>query len=261
MKGKMSSEMLKKSEERYERWALLAGAIVILGLVIEVGLAVIYPHGKTALEIWSPVVADVLVVTGVFGEIFFARKAKSISEELQRQSEEKVGESVARAAEANKRAAEADERAANAERDTEKLRAVTAWRRLARKEHEGLALALKSSGPGASIRFFVLMNDQESLNFAQLISIPFKAAGWTVGYMFESYLHGIMTGILLPEPQDNWLEEVKAANARVRDAFMSAEICFVNGWPLEAYMRTNDNAPLGAPVAWVYVGPKPMPVL
>ncbi len=152
-------------------------------------------------------------------------------------------------------------RAATAILETEKLKAATSWRRLDQKQHETLALSLRASGDGASVRFCVLMNDQESLHFAQLISGPFAAAGWAVGYRFESYIHGIMTGILLPESQDNWLEEMKDVNGRVHAAFIAAEIRFVNGWPLKPYMYTDDNAPLGAPIAWVYVGPKPMPLL
>lgn len=111
------------------------------------------------------------------------------------------------------------------------------------------------------MRFSVLMNDQESLHFAQLISIPFRAAGWSVGYRFEAYTHGIMTGILLPEPSESWLDEMKHVNACVKDAFISAKVRFVNGWPLKPYMYTDDGAPLGAPIASVYVGPRPMPAL
>ena len=73
--------------------------------------------------------------------------------------------------------------------------------------------------------------------------------------------HNIMTGLLLPEPRDNWLEEMKVVNGRVRGAFISAEIDFVNGWPLEPYVYTDDNTPLSAPIAWIHVGPKHPPVL
>ncbi len=240
---------------------------VILGLAIEVLLAVVFPHGKTDLENCAPVFADALVALGVWAEVHFGRKASDAQKEKQLISAERIAELNERAAQlefesgfAEERVAHALERAANAERDTEKLRAATAWRGLSQAEHEGLALALRNSGPGASVRFCVLSDDQESLNFAQLISIPLKAAGWAVGYQFDSYLHSAMTGILLPEPQENWFEEIKLANKRVRDAFISAQISFVNGWPLQPYLTTTDNAHLAAPIVWIYVGPKPMPV-
>jgi hypothetical protein len=168
-----------------------------------------------------------------------------IQGELNERSEKKLGE--------------ANERAAKAERDTEKLRAATAWRNLSGREHRALAKALRESGPGASVRFSIVANDQESLYFASRISIPFRAAGWNVGYEFGSYMHEMLTGVLLPEPRDNWLEEAKAVNARVRGAFMAAEISFVNGWPMHPYSKISDNSALTAPVAWVYVGPKAMP--
>jgi hypothetical protein len=192
-------------------------------------------------------ITDALVAFGIVGEVLFGMRNSRIQTGLRKRSDKKL--------------ADATERAANAERETEKLRAATAWRRLSQKEHESLALALRNSGPGESVMFTVLLNDQESMHFAQLISIPFKAAGWAVGYVVASYIHGVMTGILLSESTVSWLDEMKIVNGRVREAFIAAEIPFINGWPLSPISETRDNSMLRAPIASIYVGPRPMPLL
>jgi len=243
---------LEFASESCELWSKWCGALVIGSVVAEFIIDLVEPSYASFLRLSAITGAGVAV--GIVGEVLFNIKNSRIQTELRKRLSKQLESAIQSAADAN-------ERAANAEKDTEKLRVITAWRRLNQKEHETLALSLRASGPNASVKFCVLMNDQESLHFAQLISIPFKAAGWMIGYRFDSYAEGIMTGILLPEPRENWLEEMKIVNGRVRDAFMAAEIPFANGWPPQPYMQTNDDTPLMAPIAWVYVGPRPMPPL
>jgi hypothetical protein len=243
---------LENASDSCERWSIWCGFLVIISVAAEFAIDVAEPTYGLFLRLSAITGAGVAI--GIVGEVLFNIKNSRIQTELRKRLSKQLESAIQSAAAAN-------ERAANAERDTEKLRAATAWRRLNQKQHESLALSLRASGPDASVKFCVLMNDQESLHFAQLISIPFKAAGWMIGYRFDSYAEGIMTGILLPEPRENWLEEMKIVNGRVRDAFMAAEIPFANGWPPQPYMQTNDDAPLRAPIAWVYIGPRPMPSL
>lgn len=243
-----------KALKKFERISADATLWIFFGIVLEIGTLIWFWRTKSGWETLASIAANALIGYGLIREYVVILRARIASGAIKREADRKV-------AEANSSAAQANERAANAEQDTEKLRAATAWRRLTKKEHKSLALSLRAGGSGASVRFCVLMNDQESLAFAHWIAIPFRAAGWKVGYRFESYTHNIMTGLMLPEPRDNWLEEMKIVNDRVRDALISAEIDFVNGWPLEPYMYTDDNTPLSVPIAWVYVGPKPMPLL
>lgn len=234
-----SEPELERAELSCERWTWGCGAFVVLGLAFEVALATANQPYGSPWEHWGSVGADVLVTLGVAGEIIFSSLGFVRARRLQHL---------------------ANERAEKAEHETEKLRAATNWRRLSQEQHETLALALQASGPGASVKFCVLINDHESMNFAQTLSIPFMAAGWKIGYQFNAYRHGVMTGILIPEPHDNWLDEIRLVNARVRDAFSEANIQFANGWPLEPYMST-DSVGLPVPIALVYVGPKPAPPL
>jgi hypothetical protein len=210
------------------------------GLFLEVVLLLLFSRDKSWCETASVIFANLLVFAGVSGEAYFGGKAKDAAKELDRLSQERVAE---------------------AERETEKLRLAASWRSLTENQHKGLALALKASGVGESVRFCVLLSDQESFTFASRISIPFAAAGWKVGFRFETHLHGIFTGICIPEPRDNWLDEMKEVNRRVREAFIAAEIPFVNGWPAQPQSYTDDAALITSPFAWVYVGPKPMPAL
>jgi len=102
----MSNSGLKERMESFERRALCGGILVIAGLTIEVILAlktafaIRFSHGEPFLESWGPVIADVFVALGVFAEIYFAQKARSISGELQRQSDEIVALANARTREA-----------------------------------------------------------------------------------------------------------------------------------------------------------------
>jgi uncharacterized membrane protein len=220
--------------ERIEAWCawLVLGAIV---LEVVVWIAPLCPF----LFKFGNAVSDGAVAIGIYGEMRFGHVVADILKIL---------------------LAEAIERAANAERQTEKLRAATDWRSLSQTEHDALSLALRADGARASVKFSVVMNDQESLHFAQLISISFKAAGWNVGYSFESYNHEILTGTLLPEPSVSWPDEMHVVNRRVREAFIAADLRFATGW-LSAYMSTGAGEPLIAPIAHIYVGPKPMPML
>jgi hypothetical protein len=215
----------------YEIAAKASVALVVIGLLIEVAMAADEALYNLLLSRWDTVAADALVALGVFFELLFSAMASRCQSELQRRANLEIA----------------------------RLRDATAWRSLEEKQHKGLALALRENGTGASVRLCVLLGDQESYNLANRISIPFAAAGWKVGYRFETYLHGIFTGICLPEPAENWLDEMKEINRRVREAFIAAEIPFINGWPVYRQSYTDDNAPLSAPIAWVYVGPRPMP--
>jgi hypothetical protein len=245
-----SDAQLDGASSSCERWEWRCAGLVILAVIAEVIIAWVHCPYDSLFNVLGNALADAAVAIGIVGEVIFGRFDARIQTELRRRSNAKLTDAV-------KAASDANDRAANAELETEKLRIIASWRALTKEQHESLALTLRASGAGASVRFCVLMNDQESLAFAHRIAIPFRAAGWAVGYRFDSYTHNIMTGLMLPEPRDNWLEEIGVVNGRVRYAFSSSGISFANGWPLAPYMSTTDDAPLSAPIALVYVGPKP----
>lgn len=153
--------------EEYGGWAVVAGVLA------EVLYAFVYRGDKPFWEAWTPVFASALIAFGVIVEILSSRKAAEASDELDRRSEERVADANLRAAEANQRAAllareveslafdaeeargqvaKAIERAANAERETERLKALTAWRRLEVSTAKALGDALAKI-PIASVQF------------------------------------------------------------------------------------------------------------
>jgi hypothetical protein len=75
-----------------------------------------------------------------------------------------------------------------------------------------------------------LLNGTKNASKSGLDGASESCEWWAVG-CGASDANERATGLMLPELGDNWLEEM---NERVRDAFISAEIDFVNGWPLEA---------------------------
>ncbi len=123
MKEKNAKE-LDDEISRNEIFARRGGIAVIAGLIVEVTIAVIFHEDRTANQIvekWSLVFANALIALGVFGELFFARKALLASARLKEMSDEKVTEANARAAEANERTVEAQ------------LELAKLWERVARR--------------------------------------------------------------------------------------------------------------------------------
>jgi len=235
---------LDRLSELYERWALGGAIAVIIGVVLDGYIFFKNPPYGGSLQRWGSFISEILVGLGIVAEVGFAKRESACQSILRKRSNDRLSEAIVRAT--------------NAELATERLRADNAWRELTDAEHVGLVQALKASGPPASIRFSLVANDQESFNFAGLISIAFKAAGWHVGYSHESFRNSIFPGILIPEIHENHLEEVKAIHKRVRECFISAKIRFANGWP-ESYMSTGSGEQLTTPIASVYVGPKHRP--
>jgi hypothetical protein len=96
-------EEISRNETRSEFGAW----VIMVGLVIEVILAIAFRSNKSFIENWAPVLADCLIPLGVYCEIHFGRRVKTAAEELQRLSDETIAEATAQAAEANARASEA----------------------------------------------------------------------------------------------------------------------------------------------------------
>jgi len=232
--------------ESLERWSARAAAIIFVGIALEAWETIHFQKPtESNWEIAAILIADAAVGAGLIIEIVCILRAIVETRREKRESDEKI--SVA------------DRAAAEAKRETEKIKAIASWRTLTDDERTAIKSSLDTSGEPASLRFVVLANDPESLYFAQQLALPFKLAGWHVGYRFESYTHAPLTNICLPPIAANWLDEQKTAALKVRDALVAADISFAWGWPINPYMSTDSTHPLFAPIAWMYVGPKPMP--
>jgi hypothetical protein len=72
---KSASDQLRDDIDRSDARSHWAAWIVVVGLVVEAVLALHFPAGKTAVENWAPVVADMMIALGVYGEIHYSGKA------------------------------------------------------------------------------------------------------------------------------------------------------------------------------------------
>lgn len=144
---------LEGVSSKNERRSKYCGWLVVGGLVLEVVLAIEFPaHSPPALagswldwiETWSPVFADVLVASGVWGEIWFAGKVRKAEEKLRRRSNKRVEDAEIALAAAIKIAGEAHERAANAELETQRLKERMASRALTPEQQRAIAEELSA---------------------------------------------------------------------------------------------------------------------
>ncbi|WP_207003533.1 hypothetical protein [Trinickia mobilis] len=97
--GSKNKDDLEAAINLDEKLSTRSGGLVVIGLVIELGLALLFPPpghqsepGSFHLWIdrWGAVIADSFVALGVIGEIFFARHVRRGEEELRRRSNDAV---------------------------------------------------------------------------------------------------------------------------------------------------------------------------
>ena len=89
-----------------------AAWLIIVGLGIEILLAVIFQNGLSWYERWCPVIATSLIALGVYFEIYFEGQASRARDELKIRSEQKLADAHTRAAKLEQEAAESRKSAA-----------------------------------------------------------------------------------------------------------------------------------------------------
>jgi hypothetical protein len=90
--------------ETLERWSARATLLILLGIVIEIGSLLWFPHDPA--ERLVAIIANALIGVGLAVEYIVILRAVVASGEAQRLSDEKVAEATARAAEADRARAE-----------------------------------------------------------------------------------------------------------------------------------------------------------
>jgi len=93
----MDESQLRKAIDRNETRSHASAWVLVAGLVIEVVLAFRFSEGHSAIENWTPVVANALVALGVYGEIHFSGKAARAQKALQAIIEARLAEALDRA--------------------------------------------------------------------------------------------------------------------------------------------------------------------
>jgi hypothetical protein len=158
---KSSNDGLEISIDSCEKLAELSALIVIVGLCLEIAVALFH------MRHWATVLADVLVAVGVASEVLFGRMGRARQKELHRRLEEKL-------AHVNERAADSNKIAKKAQLALEKYRAP---RTLTGEQITSIAEKLRPfSGQAYDLRLPKMLGPRAALD-TQLIAALCKA-GW-----------------------------------------------------------------------------------
>ena len=151
--------------EWWERWALGAGLVVVIGLLIESGPELAH---SIVMHEWPSraTSGNLIVVLGVAGEVIFSWRAVRSAREAELESEQIVAELQARTAEANLARVKIEN----------KLRDKFKWRLLTREASEELITALLPYA-GFKIDVFAFSKEQEVFLLADMLNAACRSAG------------------------------------------------------------------------------------
>jgi hypothetical protein len=210
-KGMQKTDVsLHRTGEWMGAFAFVGVCMVLLGLGVELSVAIHNRHGKTFPEAWGPVFGTALIALGIVLEFTSHLASKEIEGELTRRSEERV-------AAANKLAAEAHERAALAEERAETLKKNLAWRSIPKEVRSMLALVL-SKHRGAAVGIGYTNGDPESMMLARNFAVIFVTAKWEIRLQSFVTTKGVIFGLRL--------EKGRPDAETIAAAFKAADIKF-----------------------------------
>lgn len=154
------------------------------------------------------IVGAALVLAGTIGSI----KLAAVRERF---ADIRISENERATAQANERAADSEKEAANARLDTEKLKAVVAWRTLSEAQATEFGKVLAAKPGSVNLRW--TDGDPEALFFAIQISQILQRAHWQVAPGAFKPANRILFGIVLPP-------EAGSDTQILREAFTAAKI-------------------------------------
>ena len=150
-----NAEKGRNLQSQYEfnsRWGDRIARLILLGLAVDIFAAFIL--GKSALEIVLTIVANALIFAGVWGELWFEKRAKAAGDGL---------------------VAEANARAAEAQLQLAKMRST---RRQDLVGNESVIAEKIALFPGTQFDAAVGMGDGEQADFIWDLEIVLSNAGW-----------------------------------------------------------------------------------
>lgn len=177
-----SSDVLKNIVGTSEHRAIWAGVAVVAGVAVELGLAFFSSEPMT-LRIETGL-ADAIVALGVAAELWFGRRGASAQSELTRRAELDLAQAI--------------ERASNAERETEKIKLLTAWRHVPAQFEEALVASLKGNAASVDLLVEYQMGDPEAYSYACEIMDAFSKAGISkMRFCSNSHMGAPVFGLLI----------------------------------------------------------------
>lgn len=157
----MNEDELPGIIDRNESRSHWSAWLIIMGLVIEIVLAIIFRENKSIMENWGPVFATALIALGVYGEIYFSSQSGAAHKVLQSLTETKLATALDRASEAQ-----------------ENLKKYLTARRIAIGPHKSKLAAGLSSFSGTVFDTGFGDGDGEQADFVWDIEEILEQAGW-----------------------------------------------------------------------------------
>lgn len=240
-------DQLRTGIEGDETWSRWAAWVIVAGLVIEAVLALTFPSGKTVVENWGPIAADIMIALGVYGEIHFSGRAARKQKELQSISDQELANAIQIAAQASEKAARLENDAAQARAEQERLKAQLAWRAIAPESASKLKSILSGHPGGINVQH--IANDPEALYLAIQIANIFGNAKWQVGMLSVTMGGVVIFGTFIPDTQS-------PDTAFVRAAFRGADLGFTTDPLPQRQTMAVGGTVKDAPI--IFIGSKPI---
>lgn len=140
----MTEDELKGDASKAHKWDEFSAWAIVGGLAAEVIVLLLFSEGHSQWETGLLVLATIVIALGVWGEIWFGRKAEDAGDKLQDISDRKIADANENAARANERAATLEKEAAAARERTAEIERITQWRRLSREQYDIIFSELRS---------------------------------------------------------------------------------------------------------------------
>jgi hypothetical protein len=210
----------EKNSTRAERFAVL----ILIGLAVEIASAFILE--KSLLESSLTIASTTLILVGVWGEIFFERRAKE------------AGDGIV---------AEANARAANAEWETERLKIQFAGRRILPDQNRQIAESIRNKSAIFNVLIEFQAGDPEAYTYGIDLVNVFRDSGVEqVRFCGNSYISGMVFGL--------WLSTAPEIDGSlIALAFTSSGVPIkVADRDLSTHLPRNETAPN----LYIFVAPK-----
>ena len=187
MSGPTKNDSFADKAELREKFALGAGLIVVLGLLLESGPEI----AKSILDLTWPkreICGGVLVTIGVGFEVFFSWQALNLARKAEFEAELLISQ-------ANERAAQAEKLAAEANLERIKLEIRLADRRVS--DDQVLALGSALSSFTGKVMGLHVIDENEAIRFCNELKSGFDRAGITIFEIQKFSPGGIDRGVVL----------------------------------------------------------------
>lgn len=232
---KAAENQLECASEACENWEWGCACLVAAAVAAEFVIAWIHPSYSSSLERWGSAWADLAVLFGILGEVFFSRRDSKIQTELRKRSNDKLGA--------------AEERAAKLEIEAAEIKRIVSWRQLTREQHEQIATMLRNLAPSIDLLVEYERGNAEAWSYARDFMTVFQEAGVKKVRECPNPMFGPAWGVrLVIAPEMDRKPFADAFNdAGVPVALFQAD--------LSTHLPRNERAPN----VYIFVAPKPPP--